>query len=108
MNHFNTAMEKTYQNYRDVISNKLFGAPDKMDTKINVRWYQPFKRLNNLRNKRKFAYDIPSTTVGDAQVAVSFKENNDFEITLQRYGETYMFKGSDLKKILKASRKTKQ
>jgi hypothetical protein len=45
--------------------------------------------------------------VGDAQVAISFKENNEFEITLQRYGETYMFKGSNLKKMLRATRKTK-
>ena len=60
--------------------------------------------MNNLRNKRNFAYDIPSTRVGDAQVQISFKENNDFEITLQRYGQTYMFKGSNLKKILKAKR----
>jgi hypothetical protein len=99
-------MENTYQRYRDVVSNKLFGAPDKMDTKINVRWYQPIKWLNNLKNKRTFAYDAPTTTIGDAQVSVSFKENNDFEITVQRYGETYTFKGANLKKILKSTRKT--
>jgi hypothetical protein len=79
-----------------------------MDTKINVRWYQPFKLLNNLKNKRKFSYEIPSTQVGDAQVAISFKENNAFEITLQRYGKTYMFNGSNLKKILKAKRGNKK
>ncbi|MDR0369746.1 MAG: hypothetical protein LBH96_04495 [Candidatus Peribacteria bacterium] len=104
MEHFNNAMEHTYQNYRDVVSNKLFGAPDKLNTKINTRRYQPFKLLNNLRNKRNFSYDIPLTQVGDAQVAISFKENNDFEITLQRYGKTYMFRGANLKKILKAKR----
>ncbi|MDR2415889.1 MAG: hypothetical protein LBD75_04755 [Candidatus Peribacteria bacterium] len=104
MRHFNQAMEHTYQNYRDVISNKLFGAPDKLNTKINARRYQPFKLLNNLRNKRKFSYDIPSTQVGNAQVTISFKENNAFEITLQRYGKTYTFKGANLKNILKAKR----
>jgi hypothetical protein len=107
MGYFDEAMQHTYQNYRNTVSNVLFKNPDKLNTKINVRRYQPFKLLNNLRNKKKFTYDIPSTTVGDGNVSISFNEKNVFEITLQRYGETYMFEESNLKKILKASRPTK-
>jgi hypothetical protein len=37
MGYFDEAMQHTYQQYRNTISNQLFGNSDKLDTKINIR-----------------------------------------------------------------------
>lgn len=88
MNHFNSAMEQTHQQYRNAITTRCLSSGDKLNTRVSLsRWKNPIKSLFNIGKQRKFDFDVQETING-RQVAIAFR-NNRFYVGLEGYEKPF-------------------